>query len=288
MLALAAASLIWGTSDVVGKVALDDIPPVTLATLRFAVALVVLAPLARRAGGPSVPAKAAAPLGFLGVALAFFLQNLGLDRTAASNASLLQGAVPVLTLVFAAALLHERLGRRRLAAVVIAAVGVAALTLSTDAGVQAPGLGDALVLASAGCFAGFIVLGRSVFPTYGTLPVLAAMVSWGLAALIPLAGIELWFTRPTSFDASHSLMVLYLGAGCSALTFALWGYALCHLEASRAAMFDALIPVVGLVAAVVVLRDSPTVWQLLGGALVISAIWIAMREPKPAAVAIAA
>ena len=77
------------------------------------------------------------------------------------------------------------------------------------------------------------------------------------------------------------MTVFYLGVGCSALTYGLWGYALCHLEAARAAVFDALIPVVGILTAVVVLREAPTIWQLAGGALVAAAVWTAAREPHP-------
>src|SRR5688572_18867666 len=101
LLALALASVLWGTADVAGKLAMNAVPPVTLAALRFAIALAIIWTLARRRGGPRVPARIAAPLGLLGVALTFLFQNLGLDRTAAANASMLQGAVPVMTVLLA-------------------------------------------------------------------------------------------------------------------------------------------------------------------------------------------
>jgi drug/metabolite transporter (DMT)-like permease len=200
---------------------------------------------------------------------------------------MLQGAVPVLTVLLAVTFLGEPLGRRRFVAVAAAMIGVAAVTLSGDNGVQVPSRGDLLVLASTVCFAGFIVLGRRAFPVYGTLPVLAGMAAWGMAALAPLAVIELWFTRPAAIGPGEAALVLYLGAGCSALTYGLWGYALCHLQAARAAVFDALIPVVGIVTAVAVLREAPATWQLFGGTLVVAAVWLTVREPEPVVVAAA-
>ena len=289
VLALVLASLIWGTSDVAGKLALASVPPATLAALRFGVALAILWPLARRRGGPRVPARVAAPLGLLGVALAFLLQNLGLDRTAAANASLLQGATPMFTLLLAAAVLGEHLGRHRLAAAGAAVAGVAAVTLPGGGGLRAPGLGDALVLASTACFAACVVLGRRAFLAYGTLPVLAGMAAWGTAALLPAAAVEVWLARPTAFGPGEAApvlaLVLYLGAGCSAFTLTLWGYALRHLEAGRAAVFDALIPVVGVAAAVLVLRESTLPWHLIGGALVVVGVWVAARESTSGATA---
>lgn len=282
--ALVLASLLWGTADVAGKVALDAIPPATLAALRFGVALAILWPLARWRGGswvsPRVPIRITLPLGVLGVTFTFLLQNLGLERTSATNASLLQGAAPAVTLLLAAAVLGEHLGTRRIAGVVAAMAGVAVVTLSGGGGVRTPGLGDGLVLASTVCFAAFVVLGRRAFPVYGTLPVLAGMAGWGTAALLPVAVAETWLTRPATIGPGEMALVLYLGAGCSALTYALWGYALRHLEAVRAATFDTLIPVVGIGAAVLVLREAPLLWHVAGGALVVAGVWMSVVEPR--------
>ncbi len=288
--ALVLASLLWGTADVAGKLALVSVPPAVLATLRFGVALAIFWPLARWRGGPRVPSRITAPLGLLGVALTFFLQNQGLVRTSATNASLLQAAAPALTLVLAALVLGERLGARRVAAVGAAMAGVAVVTLANGGGTRPPGLGDLLVLASTGCFAAFVVLGRRAFPVYGTFPVLAGAASWGMAALLPVAAVEWWLAPPPVLGPEQVAVVVYLGAGCSALTYALWGYALRHIEAGQAATFDTLIPVVGVVAAVLVLREVPLVWHLVGGAIVVAAVWLAVCEPRPklAAVTLAA
>jgi drug/metabolite transporter (DMT)-like permease len=259
---------------------------VLLAALRFAVALAILCPLARWRGAPSAPLRVTAPLGLLGVALTFLLQNLGLARTTATNASLLQGAAPVLTLLLAAVVLGEGLGPRRIAAIAAAIAGVVVVTLAAGGGVHVPGLGDALVLVSAACFAAFGVLGRRAFPAYGTLPVLAGMAAWGTAALLPAAVTEFMLTGPTSLaaiGAEHVALVLYLGIGCSVLTYALWGYALRHIKAGCAAIFDTLILLVGVAAAVLVLRETLLPWHLVGGALVVAGVGMAAGEIRPAA-----
>jgi hypothetical protein len=61
LVALVLASLLWGTADVAGKLALVAIPPATLAALRFGVALAILAtgPLARRHTGANPHHRAA-------------------------------------------------------------------------------------------------------------------------------------------------------------------------------------------------------------------------------------
>ncbi len=87
--------------------------------------------------------------------------------------------------VLAAAVLGERPRRFGLGGAGTAMAGVAAVTLPSGDGLRVPGAGDALVLASAGCFAIFAVLGRRAFPADGTLPVLVGMAAWGTAGLVP-------------------------------------------------------------------------------------------------------
>ena len=279
ILALVVASFLWGTADVAGKLVLEAIPPVTLAAVRFSIALVMLWLLAHwRGDGCCVPARIAAPLGLLGVALAFLLQNVGLGRTTAANASLLQGAAPVLVLVLAMVLLRERPGPLHLGGAATALVGIMTVTLPGSGGLRMPGSGDTLVLASTACFATFAVLGRRAFPVYGTLPVLVTMMAWGTAILVPASAVELLVTQPAPIGLRDATLVLYLGAGCSAVTYVLWGFALRHLEAGRAVIFDNLVPVVGCAAAVLVLRETPTTWQVTGGVLVVAGVWLTTRE----------
>jgi drug/metabolite transporter (DMT)-like permease len=276
--ALILASFVWGTSDVVGKIALGTIPPVTLAAVRFAVALIILWSISRYRGARLILNGQSAVLGVTGVALTFLFQNEGLTRTTAANASLLQGAVPVIVLLLASLYLGERLTVHRVWGVGIALVGVTVMTLVGRGTLAAPRMGDALVLASAGCFAAFVMLGRRAFAEHGTLPVLTGMLLWSLVVLLPAAVLELSVVARPVVGLHEAGLMLYLGAGCSALTYGLWGYALRHLEASRAVIFDNVIPVVGLAAAVLFLGERPTIWHLAGGALVITGVWFVSHE----------
>ena len=191
MLALVLASIVWGTADVAGKVALGTIPPITLTARRVIVALAILWPLCHYRGGRPILGGRGALLGVTGVALTFLFLNQRLAQTTAANASLLQGSSSVIVLLLAAVFLREQLGALRVSGVGIAMGGVAVMTLTGGGVLAVPQVGDALVLASAGCFAAFVVLGRRSFAEHGMLPVLTGMVLWGLVALLPAAVLEL-------------------------------------------------------------------------------------------------
>lgn len=278
--ALGFAGLVWGTSDVASKVALDTVSPMMLAFLRVCLAAAICWCFARRRRLPSLLSGRLALLGLVGVAGALLLQNAGLERTDAANGSMLQGAAPILVVIGAAAFLRESPGFSRWTGVSIALVGVAAITLSSS-GTLTVGIssnGDVLVLGSAVCFATFVIVGRPVFVAFGTLPVLAAAYTWAFVFMAPVASIELAKNGMDLPGFDTLGLILFLGLACSAAAHALWGYALRHIDASQAAVFDNVIPIVGVVSAAVFLQERPSSWELLGGGLVIVGAVLASRS----------
>lgn len=275
MAALVAANAIWGGSIAATQPVLAHVPPVTLAFLRAALALALLWPLAAHAGARPANGRLPALLGLTGVALFGLCQNVGLRYAGAATASLIQGAIPVLTSLLAVAVLGERLGGRRLAGILVSLVGVAALVLF-DGGSRGgtAGLGDLLPIASAVSFATYTVIGRRAF-VGGSLPVLAGATRYAALVLLPAAGAELAVAGMEPPTARDLVLLLYLGAGCSALAFALAAYGVHHLAVGQAAVFGNLKPLVGLACAALLLGAPLSAVQLAGGAIVLSGVWLA-------------
>jgi drug/metabolite transporter (DMT)-like permease len=78
VMAMTGAALLWGTSFVAAKAVLAEVPPTTLALLRFAIAAIVLVPLARRGGSRPALGRRGASLGLSGIALFYVCENAGL------------------------------------------------------------------------------------------------------------------------------------------------------------------------------------------------------------------
>lgn len=273
--ALILASSIWGTSDVASKRALDDMGPMMLTALRFIVAAIVLELLCRRTKLKPLQGRLAAALGLIGVALACVSQNLGLKWTAASDASLIQGAAPALAVLLAIVVLRERPKRTLFLGVGLSLAGVATVALATGNADGRALSGNLLVVLSAIGFAAFIVVGRNAVTTAGPIAALTGAVRYALIVLIPAAVIESAVAGGSSVEhiqADSMVLVLYLGIACSALAYALWGFALQYLESSRAAVFDNLVPIVGVAAAGLFLGETVTVRHLLGIGLVLGGV----------------
>lgn len=248
LLALLAAVLVWGTTFVVTAEALDGSSPGVLTVARFAVAALVLVPLAVRRGGlrTALGTPSVALLGLTGVTAYYGLQNLGLGLTTPGNAALLLAVLPIATAGFAWALLSERPSRRASAGLLLATTGVALLA---GGAALALDLGAALIVVGVLAYALYTTLLRRHRGT-STLVLATATCLWGLGLLLPWLAWELVTGRALlALDAPVLAAVAYLGLAASALTLLLWTYATTRVRATTAGVCTAAIPAVGYVVA---------------------------------------
>jgi uncharacterized membrane protein len=148
-LVLLVANLVYATSYVVTRVALDHLPPAFLALGRLAIAAAVLWPIVR-----TLDASATAPgrgdawrivaMGAVGFAGAYACSHWGLARSTATNAALLIVVEPVSIMLLSPPLLGERLRRREAVGATVALLGVVIVVLD-----GVPGLTRALAPALA-------------------------------------------------------------------------------------------------------------------------------------------
>jgi drug/metabolite transporter (DMT)-like permease len=280
ILALITTNVIWGTTFVATKPMLDRVPPLTLATARFAIAVLVLLPVLAMTGRRPNLSRKAALMGFIGVFLVYVCQNMGLELTSASNGALIHGGIPALTMLIAVPILAERVDARRLIGMILSLIGVSAvILLGPVSHLDVAVLGDFLILLSAVALALYLVLGRRMFHAGGSLSLIAGISCYGLLILLPASVIEIGvrgLPQPTGVDL---IRLGYLGAAASAAAFLLWGYGLRYLEAGQAAIFANLNPLVGVAAAAVLLGEPVTAAQIGGGTLIIGGVWLAMRQP---------
>lgn len=286
--AVAIVMVIFGTTFVAIKIALNDLGPFTLALARFLIALLIFAPFLRR-GRAGVPAWQMAAMGFLGVTLFFSLQNWGLVYTTAANASIILSAIPALTAIIGWLALGERLNARRAAGILLSMVGVAVVVggerlraagfVAGLAGNQAL-LGNLLILGAALSWALYTVLGRHVVARLAPAVVTAHTAAWGVLFLTPFALGELASTGVAWPSAAGWTALLFLAVVASGLAFYLYLFALTRLAAGEASVYVNLSPVVTLVAAAVVLAERITALQLLGAALVLAGVYLTERTGR--------
>ncbi|MFN3598000.1 MAG: DMT family transporter [Rubricoccaceae bacterium] len=274
--ALALAGVLWGTSFLLGKVALTELGPTTLILYRFALASAVLLPLVRWSGVPlGLPEWRLVLLGaLLAGPLMFVMQFEGLARTTAASAALLVAVAPPLLAIGAAVVDREWPGRVTWAAVALSSVGALALVGGPGGGGAL--LGDALCLLSMVAAVGWTLVSRRLGRRIGAWPATALQFAVGAVLLVPLA---LWRdgAPPLVLSAPVAGAVLALGLACTALTFGLWNWAVLRVEAAQAGVIANLEPLVGAVLGVALLGETVGGWAVLGGALLLGAAYLTTR-----------
>lgn len=279
---------IWGTTFVATKVALRDMPPLTFTLLRFVLGALVLVPMAwaeHRSTPATIEWRPLFLAGLTGGCLYFALQNVGLVYTTASKASLILAGVPALTALLSVIFLGEPISRARALGVTASIVGVAVIILADRSATLSGGslIGDLLMVATGASWAVYTVLssrlGRSASPTL----ISAATFGFGALFMLPLAGYEALAQPAPTFTLAGALALGYLGLIASPLPFLLWNSALGQIDASEAAVYVNLVPVVAVASSVLLLGERIVLGQLLGGALVLAGVWAAGRQKGPRA-----
>ena len=277
-LALLAVTAIWGSTFFLIKDLVTRIPAADLLTVRFAIASLGLALLVGRRLRLSRPLLVrGAGLGLL-YGGAQVLQTLGLASTAASVSGFLTGLYVVATPLLGAAILRQRIRGTVWAAVVLATIGLAVLSLS---GVST-GYGELLTVVSAVVYAGHILaLGRISTP--GTalglslVQLVVITLACGLLAVLPIseAGLQL------PANGRDWLAVAYLGLVAGAVTMVAQTWAQARMDPTRAAVIMAMEPVWAAGFAVALGGEVVTVRLVVGGLAILAAIYLAEFSSLP-------
>jgi drug/metabolite transporter (DMT)-like permease len=213
-------------------------------------------------------------VGLLEPGIAYQFALAGLALTSAANASVLGSLEPVMVPLIAWALLRQRPRPRLLVVIAGATVGSVLVSFSAD-GSSGSWVGDGLVVASVAAAALYVVVASKQVTTVAPLPAALTQQVWALgfviACQVVLAGPLL--------SATPGQLVLIAAAGILNYALPFWLYltALTRMPVARAATYLTLIPVFGVLGAVLLLGERLTWLDFVGGALVVGSLVVDAR-----------
>ncbi len=255
----------------------------TLAVARWSIALAILVALLRRSGGRPARGPGVAMLGLTGLLLFYLFYSWGLRHTSAASGTLIGGGTPVIVALVSILALGEHVSRRRCLGILASLVGVTAIVVASGGTGDSSVLGNLLVLGSAASWALYTVLSRRIGAGGNALATLVGTAIYGLIFMVPLAIGEIVVSGLGPIGPRDLLVMLYLSLGPSAAAYLLWGYGLTQIEASQAAVYGNLMPLVGVVLAALLLDEAITWVVFAGGAAIIAGAWLATSRPGPRA-----
>ncbi|GAA1773983.1 DMT family transporter [Nostocoides vanveenii] len=258
----------WGSTFFLIRDLVQHVPSADFLFVRFTIAAIVMA-VVFRAQILALPRRQLRLSLLLGAlyGCAQLLQTTGLEHTSASVSGFVTGAYVVLTPICGAVILRKRIPGALWVAVLLATVGLGVLSLRGFA----VGQGEGLTLAAALLYALHIVgLGQWSTPAQATG--MASVQAGVIAAVCLVAALPGGITLPATGGQWASLLYMALVAGAFALWAQTWAQA--HLDATRAAIIMTTEPVFAALFAVLFGGESATSRMLLGGALVLAAMYV--------------
>lgn len=297
LLAAAATGVQVGAAIVASRMVVADVPPLTLAMLRYAIGFLCLLPFVFKPWGsvtigkktwsavarlPLADVLAMAALGLGQFAILIALLNFGLQHIGAAQAALIFSLFPLLTLLLSAVLGREPISTRLLLGVLLSIAGVA-LSMAPKLSHVSSGLwwGELAVLASACVGAICSVFYRPYLQRYPTLNVSAFAMLASVLFLAALALQEDWPARVPNLLAQTWAVVTFIGAS-SGIGYFLWLYALKHESPTRVTVFLALNPLTAALLGALLLHEMLDGWLMGAIALIGAGLWLATRRPADA------
>ncbi|HZE87793.1 MAG TPA: DMT family transporter [Methylomirabilota bacterium] len=281
VIALIISNIVWGAAAPLFKWSLQDIPPFTLAFLRFALASLLILPLVysrvtiRLQDIPKMILLAL--VGIVGHIGLFFL---GVQLTASINAPIITTASPLFLILIAYFYLHEKLQKRVLIGTLLSLLGVSLLVVLPliDQTNHGSIIGNFLLVISTLCFVFYTILLKKFNLNYPSLTVIFWVFFFGAFLFIPFMAAELPTITRHPFDIRAIVGILYGAFSSSILAYFCYNFGVRHLKANEVGIFFYLDPLTAIFVAQALLGEVITPLYIVSTLIVFAGIIISEHK----------
>lgn len=280
--------LIWGTSFLWIKIAVQEVTPFVLVgfrTLFAALGMLVYFVFDRKARLPWQEVKPHLPvfavLGLVNVTIPWLLFSWAEIHIESGIASILNATMPLWTITIAPLVISDdKITLPKLAGLATGFLGVVLMFLpALGAGWSANALGQAAILLATLCYASATIFARK--KAHGLNPPMQTFLQFSMSTLMiwPLTFlIERQVVLPKL--PMTWLALLWLGLLGSALAYIIYFGLLHRLGPTRLSMVTYIPPIVGVLLGILFLGEPFHLLSMLGALLILSGITIVNSKPK--------
>jgi len=284
------AVIFWGFSFIATKVALKEVHPFTLLTLRYTIGALLL--LLVQLGRDRTFFKIVSPrdwiyifiLAAVGVSGLGLLQAYALLYTTAINTGWIIAINPILITLSARFFLGEVITPRKIMGIFL---GVCGVFLIISKGVFSLSLfqlastyGDILVLASALAWTGFTIGGKGFISRFPPLATVTTIMLSGCLTVLPLSLLKGEWANLIHLSINAWVGILFLGVFCSGLGYLFWYSALKKKDSGVVGMYLYLEPFATLIGAYLLLHEEIRWITMIGGGMTLAGVFLATHKQK--------
>ena len=274
---------LWALNFTVSKYVLTHgLKPLAFSSTRYfaaAALFVAITSVAERSLAVRLPDL----LLMLGLAVVVLVNQLGfiyaLKFTTASTVALLFGALPIFTGLFASLVGVDRLSRRFAAAALLSFSGVAFVAIGSSRGLSTDVKGDLLALLGAATWAVYSVAISPLMRRYSPYRISVVILS-ATTLLLALAGSKQLASQDWPSGGLLWAGFVFAVLGPLVATNVLWFGAIHRVGPSRASMFANLQPFLAAIFAVLLLSESLSRLQIVGGVAIAAGIVLSRRATR--------
>jgi drug/metabolite transporter (DMT)-like permease len=277
------AVIFWGSSFIATKVALKELSPETIVSLRLIIAAVFLFITALLLEKDfSINLRSHGFIFILALIAVFHLmiQVTGLKYTTASNTGWIIGTAPIFMAILAAIFFREKIGLLKIGGIIIAMFGL--LLLIGKGNITNEDLiknkGDLLVLASAFTWGVYSMVNKKISLSYSPMMTILYLFIMMAVIIIPFNLNAVSVNSVVHLSLNGWISILFLGLFCSGIAYVIWAYSLRDLESAKVGAFLYFEPLVTVFAAWVLLSESITLLMILSGAIITLGVVLVNKE----------
>ncbi len=279
ILALIVANIIWGAGSPIFKLALQNIPPFTLAFIRFFVAALFLLPLTyKNLKIQKADWRNLILISIFGITINITFFFWGLLLAPSINAPIISSAAPVFIYLFSIFFLHEKNHPKVFLGTLVSLLGVLLIVIQPilSHGVDTQIIGNLFfIIATLGTVLHSII-GKKVLDKYNPFAVTFWSFLIGSLTFFPFFVKEIVTIHPFNAIDERGLLGLSFGILFSSLAaYTLYHWGMKQIEAQEIGVFFYIDPIIAALIAIPLLGEKITGIFLFGSILVFAGIFIA-------------
>jgi drug/metabolite transporter (DMT)-like permease len=277
-------AIIWSGNFIIARGVYKQIPPVSLAFYRWALATVIIFPFAIRKFKSEWPTIKKSWqylfwISLFGITLFNTLVYVGAHYIPAIDLALIgTTSSPIMATILARIFLKEQIGWTKLAGLFLCIIGVFFLLCKGDFGYLLSlkfSTGDFWILAAALCFAVYTIMVKKKPVAISSLNFLFVIFALGSLLLLPFFIWEINNSQAVIWTPYLFRSIAYLGLGTSVICFWMWNVSIGKLGAARTALFSNLIPIFSSIGAAIFLDEQFTWVHIVSMLIVFAGIVLA-------------
>jgi drug/metabolite transporter (DMT)-like permease len=282
--------IIFGFSYIFTKHITNDISEMALLGWRFAVALLGLGVFfVLGLVKLSLKGKNLKPLWLIALfspVLYFIGETVGISYTTASESGIFLAIIPVGALIASTIMLRKRPTNLQLIGIFFTILGVLITLLAVGLSASFSFIGYSFLILAAASYAFYSVYVAKA-EEFTSAEITFAMIASGALVFVSWAVWEALVNSNFTnlmllpFTNTHFLSaILFQGLGCSLIAFFLANVAIARIGVNRTASFIGVSTVVSILAGTLFLDESFTIYQLVGGIIILLGVYLANAQQK--------